>query len=350
MRNVPGAPVPGRCGSRGLASPGSRYRIPVYSTETAPLALLFPGQGSQAVGMGQSLLDGSAAARATFDEAEAVLGFALRRLCLEGPAADLADTHNTQPALLTVSVAVLRETAARMGGSLPLPTAFAGHSMGEYSALVAAGALTFADGLRLVRERGRLMREAGLRNPGRMAAVLGMDADNLAALCREVANDCGEIVQIANDNSPSQQVVSGTAAAVAQVERLAPDRGARRVVPLDVSIAAHCPLMASAAEGMARVVADVGIRKPVAPVVLNTTAAPSRDPADIRRELVDQMTGGVLWRASVQRIAELGVAAMAEMGSGNVLAGLNRRIVRRTPTVSLQTMEDIESWCAARED
>lgn len=301
------------------------------------------------MGMGQSLLDGSAVARAVFGEAEDILGLELTRMCLEGPAEELADTYNTQPALLTVSSAVLRETAARMGDRLPLPTAFAGHSMGEYSALVAAGALTFADGLRLVRERGRLMREAGLRNPGRMAAVLGMDADDLAALCLEVTEDCGEIVQIANDNSPAQQVVSGTVAAVAQVEKRAPDRGARRVVPLDVSIAAHCPLMASAAEGMARAVAAVGMREPVAPVVLNTTAEPSRDPAAIRRELVAQMTGGVLWRASVQRIADLGVTAMAELGSGNVLAGLNRRIVRRMPTHPLQTMADIESWCAARE-
>ena len=321
----------------------------MYTAETAPLALLFPGQGSQAVGMGQSLLDGSAVARAVFGEAEDVLGFELTRMCLEGPAEELADTYNTQPALLTVSMAVLRATAARMGDRLPLPTAFAGHSMGEYSALVAAGALTFVDGLRLVRERGRLMREAGLRNPGRMAAVLGMDADDLAALCLEITEDCGEIVQIANDNNPAQQVVSGTVAAVAQVEKRAPDRGARRVVPLDVSIAAHCPLMASAAEGMARAVAAVEIREPVAAVVLNTTAEPSRDPADIRRELVDQMTGGVLWRASVQRIADLGVTAMAELGSGNVLSGLNRRIVRRMPTPSLQTMADIESWCAARE-
>lgn len=298
------------------------------------------------VGMGQSLLDGSAVARAVFGEAEDILGFELTRMCLEGPAEELADTYNTQPALLTVSIAVLREAAARMGGCLPLPTAFAGHSMGEYSALVAAGALTFADGLRLVRERGRLMREAGLRNPGRMAAVLGMDADSLAALCGQVAADCGEIVQIANDNSPAQQVVSGTVAAVAQVAKQAPDRGARRVVPLDVSIAAHCPLMASAAEGMARAVAAVEIREPVAPVVLNTTAEPARDPAAIRRELVDQMTGGVLWHASVQHIADLGATAMAELGSGNVLSGLNRRIVRRMPTPSLQTMADIESWCA----
>ena len=320
----------------------------MYTTNPTPLALLFPGQGSQAVGMGQSLLDESAVARAVFGEAEDILGFELTRLCLEGPAEDLADTHNTQPALLTVSIAILRETAARMGDRLPLPAAFAGHSMGEYSALVAAGTLTFADGLRLVRERGRLMREAGLRNPGRMAAVLGMDADSLAALCRDIADDCGEVVQVANDNSPAQQVVSGTVAAVAQLEQQAPDRGARRVVPLDVSIAAHCPLMASAAEGMARAVAAVEIREPVAPVVLNTTAEPSRDPAAIRRELVDQMTGGVLWRTSVQRIADLGVTAMAELGSGNVLSGLNRRIVRRLPTPSLQTMADIESWCAAR--
>ena len=321
----------------------------MYTAETAPLALLFPGQGSQAVGMGQSLLDGSAVARAVFGEAEDILGFELTRMCREGPAEELADTYNTQPALLTVSMAVLKATAARMGDRLPLPTAFAGHSMGEYSALVAAGALTFADGLRLVRERGRLMREAGLRNPGRMAAVLGMDADDLAALCLDVTEDCGESVQIANDNNPAQQVVSGTVAAVAQVEKRAPDRGARRVVPLDVSIAAHCPLMASAAEGMARAVAAVEMREPVAAVVLNTTAEPSRDPAAIRRELVDQMTGGVLWRASVQRIAALGVTAMAELGSGNVLSGLNRRIVRRMPTPSLQTMDDIESWCAARE-
>lgn len=320
----------------------------MYTTDPTPLALLFPGQGSQAVGMGQSLLDESAVARAVFGEAEDILGFELTRLCLEGPAEDLADTYNTQPALLTVSIAILRETAARMGDRLPLPAAFAGHSMGEYSALVAAGTLTFADGLRLVRERGRLMREAGLRNPGRMAAVLGMDADSLAALCRDIADDCGEVVQVANDNSPAQQVVSGTVAAVAQLEQQAPDRGARRVVPLDVSIAAHCPLMASAAEGMARAVAAVEIREPVAPVVLNTTAEPSRDPAAIRRELVDQMTGGVLWRTSVQRIADLGVTAMAELGSGNVLSGLNRRIVRRLPTPSLQTMADIESWCAAR--
>ncbi len=307
------------------------------------LAYLFPGQGSQHVGMGRNLYHASVQARDTLDEADEVLGCALSRLCFEGPEAELTDTVNAQPALLAVSIAALR-TAAQCLDPLPLPRVFAGHSLGEYSALVAAGTLAFADGLRLVRERGRLMKEAGTRFPGRMAAVLGMTYADLGDLCRDVVQATGEVVQIANANSAAQQVISGSVAGVEETSRRALAQGARRVLPLAVSIPAHSPLMREAKPALARAVRATPFQAPRAPVVCNTTAQATTDPGLLQQELLDQLDGSVLWQAAMETMQAMGCAAFVEFGSGNVLSGLAKRFDRRRPNFALQDMQSIARW------
>ena len=307
------------------------------------LAYLFPGQGSQHVGMGQDLYHASAIARGTLDEADEVLGLPLTRLCFEGPEAELTDTVNAQPALLAVSIAAFRTTAQSLDG-LPLPRVFAGHSLGEYSALVAAGTLAFADGLRLVRERGRLMKAMGTQFPGRMAAVLGMTYEVLDALCREAVQATGEVVQIANANSPTQQVISGSEAGVKEASRLALAHGARRVLPLAVSIPAHSPLMQEAKPALGQALQATPFHVPKAPVVLNTTAQAATDPQALQQELLDQLDGSVLWHASMETMKAMGSAAFVEFGSGNVLGGLAKRFDRRLPNFSLQDMQSIVQW------
>ncbi len=317
----------------------------VPGPRTWGLAYLFPGQGSQAVGMGTALAEGSVHARETLAEADCVLDMPLARLCAEGPVADLTDTVNAQPALLTVSIAAWR-AAAELLGALPLPVGMAGHSMGEYSALVAAEALTFADGLRLVRARGCLMKEMGTRHPGRMAAVLGMAAQDLRALCAEVSADTQAVVQVANDNHPTQQVISGSLQGVAEVSRRAPARGARRVLPLAVSIAAHSPLMAAASARWRVLLAELSISPPRVPVIGNTTARPLTDPEAIRTELAAQLEGGVLWQDSMQTLRNMGATATAEFGSGTVLTGIQRKIDRQMPCFPLQNGSDLQAWQA----
>ena len=307
------------------------------------LAYLFPGQGSQTVGMGTALAENSARARETLAEADCVLDMPLSRMCAEGPEADLTDTVNAQPALLAVSMAAWR-AAAELLGQLPLPVGMAGHSMGEYSALVAAEALTFADGLRLVRERGRLMKEMGAKCPGRMAAVLGMEPQALRALCAKVTADTQAVVQVANDNHQTQQVISGSLQGVAEVSRQARDRGARRVLPLAVSIAAHSPLMSEASPRWQAVLNEVVISTPRVPVIGNTTAQPLTDPEAIRAELAAQLEGGVLWRDSMQTLKDMGATAAAEFGSGSVLTGIQRKIDRKMPCFALQVGEDLQAW------
>ena len=302
-------------------------------------ALVFPGQGSQYVGMGRDLYETCPEARALFDEADSILGFPLSKLCFEGPMPELGDTINTQPALLTVSAALLRILELDQLS----PATVAGHSMGEYTALVAAGALDFADGLKLVRERGRVMKEAGGQNPGGMAAVLGLEAETLDEICQMASQETGGIVQLANYNSPGQIVISGHKEALGRALELAKERGARRVIPLAVSIASHSPLMRSAAQALADIVADIEFHQPRVPVVANVTAAPITTVAEIREELVEQLTSTVRWVESIQYMIAQGVTTFVEIGPKNVLTGLMRRIDKSVRTVNVGDVAGVEA-------
>jgi [acyl-carrier-protein] S-malonyltransferase len=284
-------------------------------------AFLFPGQSSQKVGMGHALHDADGEARALFAEADAVLGFSLSKLCFEGPEAELTLTANAQPAILTVSVAALRVLRGRTG---LVPVAVAGHSLGEYSALVAAGALKFADAVRLVHLRGKFMQEAVPAGTGAMAAILGLGAEEVAAACREAAG--AEVVSPANLNGGGQVVIAGHKAAVERACAAAKARGAKRAVPLAVSAPFHCALMQPAAEKLAGELGRVPFAPLEVPLVSNVDAEPNQDPARARELLVQQVTAPVRWEESVHRLAALGVARAVEVGAGNVLAGLVRRI------------------------
>jgi [acyl-carrier-protein] S-malonyltransferase len=285
-------------------------------------ALLFPGQGSQRVGMGRDLAARFELARRTYEEADAALGFAISKVCFDGPEDELTLTHNTQPAILTTSIAVLRVLEAEKGLTFDV---VAGHSLGEWSALVAAGALRLADAVRLTRVRGQLMQEAVPVGTGAMAALMGLAADKVAAVCAE-ASAPGEPVEPANLNGGGQIVISGAAAAVDRAITAAKAAGAKRAVKLAVSAPFHCSLMQPAADGLARALASVEIAAPRVPVVTNVEAAPTQDPAHIRELLVKQVTGAVRWEESVQAIAGLGVTQAFELGSGAVLKGLVKRI------------------------
>jgi [acyl-carrier-protein] S-malonyltransferase len=297
------------------------------------LVFQFPGQGSQHVGMGKALAERFASARRTFEEADDTLGFRLSALCFEGPAETLTDTANAQPAILTTSIAALRALEEAAGRAIK-PDYYVGHSLGEYSALVASGALSFADGLHLVRLRGQLMAEAGKTNPGGMLAVIGLDADVLDAICRQVS-ESGQVIQIANDNAPGQIVLSGDVRALGRAEELAKQAGARRVIRLAVSIAAHSRLMAHAAEGLRRAVHAVALRRPAAPIVGNVDARPLQDPDEVRRELVEQLTAPVRWTQSIRELARRGASHFVEIGPGSVLTGLVSRIAGAACAVAI---------------
>jgi len=305
-------------------------------------ALLFPGQGSQEVGMGQSLAEAYPVARETFAEADAILGFSLSRLCFEGPKETLDDTVNTQPAIFTTSMAVLRALAA--AGKLPQPAAVAGHSMGELTALAAAGALDFADGLRLVRERGRLMKLAGERNPGSMAAVLKMDDGEIEKACREAGEQTGRPVQIANYNSPGQIVISGDQKALARAIELLQERGGKRIIPLAVSIAAHSPLMATVVQEYRAAVEATALRRPSVPVIANISARPLADVDEIRNELVGQLTWPVRWTASIQALVAQGVTRFVEIGPKDVLSGLVKRIDPNVQAISIGDAAGVQAF------
>jgi [acyl-carrier-protein] S-malonyltransferase len=288
------------------------------------LALLFPGQGSQSVGMGKALCEASAAARAVFDAADAALGFPISRLCFEGPEEELKLTANTQPAILTHSIAALEDLRARFPERLEGAAFAAGHSLGEYSADVAAGALAFGDAVRLVRERGRFMQEAVPAGVGAMAAIVGLAPSEVEAACAEAAQ--GEVVAPANYNSPEQTVIAGHAAAVERAGKACLARGAKRTIPLPVSAPFHCALMSPARERMRPLLEAAALAAPRLPVVTNVDAEPAREADALRNALVRQVDSPVRWVESVQRLAREGVDCALEIGPGNVLAGLVRRI------------------------
>ena len=290
------------------------------------LALLFPGQGSQFVGMGRALFESSTAARAVFEEADEVLGFALSRLCFEGPEEELQSTANTQPAILTHSIALLAELRAQSPRRLEGAGFAAGHSLGEYSACVAAGALTFPDAIRLVRRRGEFMQEAVPAGVGAMAAIIGLPAADVEEACREVSGD--EIVYAANYNSPEQTVIAGHAAAVERASAACLARGAKRAIRLPVSAPFHSALMRPARERMRELLDATEISNAEFPVVTNVDAEPAWRGDLLRDALVRQIDSPVRWVESVRRLAAEGVDNALEIGPGNVLAGLVRRIER----------------------
>ena len=310
-------------------------------TDESNIAFVFPGQGSQAVGMGQALCDEFAEAGAVFEEAEDALKLGLRELCFHGPEADLNRTEYTQPAILAVSVAALRVLERRCGLK---PAWVAGHSLGEYSALVCAGAFTLADAVTVVRQRGRLMQEAVPQGEGSMAAILGLDAAAVRDVCEAAAD--GEVVAPANLNGGGQVVVSGTRGAVRRASQLARDRGARRVVELAVSAPFHCALMRPAAEGLRAVLEDVAVRPLSVGVITNAEAALNSDADRVKALLVEQVVAPVRWEESVEALKELGCRCAVELGPGKVLSGLIRRIDRQVRNLNLERPGDLDGLLA----
>jgi len=303
-------------------------------------AFTFPGQGSQVVGMGKALAEAFPVARTVFDEVDAALGERLTATIWEGPSETLQLTENAQPALMAVSIATLRVLETEAGFSVARDAAFvAGHSLGEYSALAAAGSLTVSDTARLLRIRGQAMQKAVPVGAGAMAALLGLDYEAAAAIAHEAAQ--GQVCQAANDNGAGQVVVSGDKAAVDRAVEIAKTKGAKRAMLLPVSAPFHCKLMQPAADAMERALADVSIRKPAAPLVANVLATEIIDPDEIRRRLVEQVTGTVRWRESVAYMASRGVTRFFEIGAGKVLSGLVKRIADGAMGVAVGGPADI---------
>jgi [acyl-carrier-protein] S-malonyltransferase len=303
-------------------------------------AFTFPGQGSQAVGMGKALAEAFPVARAVFDEVDAALGEKLTAIIWDGPGETLQLTENAQPALMAVSLATMRVLEAEAGFSVAKHAAFvAGHSLGEYSALAAAGSLTVSDTARLLRIRGLAMQKAVPVGVGAMAALLGLDYETAVAVADEAAQ--GQVCQAANDNGGGQVVISGDKAAVERAVEIAKAKGARRAMMLPVSAPFHCRLMQPAADAMAEALGGVTITPPAAPLVSNVLAAPITEPAEIRRRLVEQVTGTVRWRESVAYMADHGVTRFFEIGAGKVLSGLVKRIAAGAVGVSVGGPADI---------
>ncbi len=309
-------------------------------------AFLFPGQGSQSVGMGRDLADAYPEARAVFDEIDAALDTSLSALMFDGPEETLTLTENAQPALMAVSMAVVRVVQAR-GVDLARDVAFmAGHSLGEYSALCAAGAFSIADTARLLRLRGQAMQQAVPVGEGAMAALLGLDMDAAREIAEAAAQ--GDVCAAANDNADGQVVLSGSKTAIERAVALAQEKGARKAVLLPVSAPFHCALMRPAAERMAEALAETEITAPQVPVIANVSVAPVSSPDEIRASLVDQVTGTVRWRETGQWLARNGVDTAFEVGNGKVLTGLMRRIDRAVTMSPLGAPGDIDAFLAAR--
>lgn len=304
-----------------------------------PIAILFPGQGSQHVGMGQAAHEASEIARASFAEADEALGMPLSELCFAGEEAELARTEITQPAILTVSVALWRMLAQR-GVSADF---MAGHSLGEYSALVAAGSFDLATGARLVHQRGRFMQEAVAPDVGAMAALLGLDDDAVEGVCTEVRGTGVGVVEPANYNSPGQVVIAGHRDAVAAAVELAKERGARRAMLLNVSAPFHCSLMAPAQDRLAVELNELEIAAPTAPVICNVGAVPLTEPEAIRTALRDQVTAPVRWVEGLRALAAAGVETFVEVGPGKVLSGLTRRTLDDVTVFSVQGPDDVDT-------
>jgi len=305
-------------------------------TKSMPkIACVFPGQGSQAVGMGYNLYQSSRQAREVFEEADSALQMPLSRLCFEGPEEELRDTINAQPAILTTSIACLR--AAVEFGVLLKPVLVAGHSLGEYTALVAANVIEFSDAVRLVRERGRLMQKAGKTKPGGMAAIIGLDEASLEEVCLETG------AHIANLNCSGQIAISGTREALARSMDLAKARGARRVVPLQVSGAFHSVLMQPTVEGMAQAISHVDFQLPQVPIVANSTAQPLTKPDEVKEELLQQLCHCVQWQPSVEYMVGVGISTFIEIGPGQVLSGLIKRISNEVQVLNMSDLESIKA-------
>ena len=312
------------------------------------VAFVFPGQGSQAVGMGKALAEQFAPARAVFDEVDAALGEKLSATIWDGPVDKLTLTENAQPALMAVSLATMRVLEAEAGVDLKREAKFvAGHSLGEYSALAAAGAFTVADTARLLRIRGRAMQQAVPVGTGAMAALLGLELDAAVAVAAEAAQ--GEVCQAANDNGGGQVVVSGNKAAVERAVEIAKQKGAKRAMMLNVSAPFHCALMQPAADAMAEALGKTNVKPPAVPVVANVLAKPISEPAEIVRRLVEQVTATVRWRECVAFMASAGVTTFYEIGAGKVLTGLLKRIADGATGVPVGTPENVAAFKAARD-
>jgi len=303
--------------------------------ELPKVAYVFPGQGSQSTGMGLDLYNSYPSAKEVFAEADASLGFSLSRLCFEGPEEELKKTHNVQPTILVVSIACLKALEEAAIANFPSPAFVAGHSLGEYTALVAAGVLGLTDAVLLVSERGRLMYEAGLKNPGSMLAVIGLDEETV----KDISFHSG--TEISNINCPGQIVVSGAAQALAEADKLARTRGARALRPLKVSGAFHSALMEPVLAEFSRIVSNFSFQPPVIPVISNVTARPLTDVDSIKEELVKQLRNCIQWQGSVEYMMHSGVTTFYEIGPGRVLTGLIRRINSELQIFNISGVEDI---------
>ncbi|MCI4665161.1 MAG: ACP S-malonyltransferase [Neomegalonema sp.] len=308
-------------------------------------AAVFPGQGSQAVGMGRALAEASSEARAVFDEVDEALGEKLSDLIWNGPEDALTLTENAQPALMAVSLAAMRSIEARGVKLADFASCVAGHSLGEYSALAASGALAIGDAAKLLRLRGKAMQAAAPVGSGAMAALLGLDIETAEAVAAEAAQ--GEVCEAANDNAPGQVVISGHKTAIDRALPIAKEKGAKRAMALSVSAPFHCALMQPAAEAMEAALAETTILAPVVPVIANVTATAVQDPDEIRKLLVAQVTGRVRWRESIASMAKDGVTELVEIGAGKVLSGMARRIDAGLVGRPIGAPEDVEAFAAA---